>query len=255
MKNIHPVALCGLLLNAAFIYLLSELVPYMDASMLSEQEQQMVALVPDMIPNLLLYLGIQAVGLALIEKKIRFGYLVALVGTMFMLPVSLVFGVGCLFGFYNQKNTGLPALNVPLLLAERKFPSSLTMPLAISGGALAVCGYLLFTGSNNPVGVGLLFFGIMNCALAYRAYITPPLVLFDTFMSITPNFMARPVMLSYSAITKAELKPKKIMQLTVTIDGQEKLIAWPLSLLMTTDQKTALAALAKIFRANQVELK
>ncbi|MDR2162097.1 MAG: hypothetical protein LBO77_08190 [Desulfovibrio sp.] len=260
MRPLHNAALAGFALNCAAVLLLFFGMNAMDFSMHPEEVQEVIAYYASSPAFYSLYglcLSLQAAGLWLLHRKLlRSGLILALAAGVIMIPLSLPYILGCLGSAYSGRFASLPPAPRTIEGACRMFrpafpkaiwalfavSAALSLPL-LSAGGFSFLSRLLFSASCV-----LLHLAIRKSSLS-------PLLLYDSFFTVFPHFLATRVAVPFDQVRSATLEDNGDLSLKIrTNSGEEVTLSWPLAGVSPKDRDDALRSLGSALQAHGAAL-
>lgn len=254
MKILHPAAIGGLLLNALIVFLVIMGANSVDPADLGMDSQMFADLMGALRPILILLLLTQGTALLLLTRGMLLGLIMGCVAGAFMLPIGLVFILGCVLSYYNVKYQDFATPKAGYQGARRVFRSGLAFPFWM---ASAGCGLLMLTTSYTGfanLSVSFCGFALGLAYLAFRVSALAPLALFQDYFTITPSPVARRIALPYEHMLRATLYDNGGIQFDVQTPRGERSLVWSLNLVRKEERRDALEALGKTLAEHNVPL-
>lgn len=265
MRNIHPAALIGLLLNFILAYLLFAALLGLDVSGLEPADQELFEAlslaVAEVRPIFYALLAAQAVALGLIGAGIGTGLGLAMAAGFFMLPGSLIYLLGCALSYYNVKYAAFRKAPLNYAGAHFLFPGAnmiktriLTMALLLSAGLCLLTGYA--TGYNTYdmmfIMLGLALAGAYCMARARRQ---AALGLYDQHLTLCPALFASPILLPYKDIAGAQLRDDGGIVFDLKGGNGPGRLVWQSTAVLPAQRRQALEELGAALTASGVALR
>ncbi len=254
MPRSHPAAWGGLVINALLVFFLYFVSSSLDPANLPEDQQFVADLILKSLPVLFTILLVQLAGLYLVAtgKKVGLG-LVAL-GTFFMLPISLIYGIGCLYTYFGKASEELPRAKPITSQPEHTFPSIYPFWFFLGGCSFAMAAWISFETAQSDTGIIAMSFSFTSMLLGARAKDTPALALHPQGLAIAPNLFGPQLFLSYENLQSARLHQDKRIEFSLNIGATRHTVNWNMKQIRPGDQKAALEELARKLRAHNVAL-
>lgn len=255
---LHPAAWIGFLLNCLVAFFFMSAIAAIDPSLFSEDEQLMLGVLLEQADSLrvifYVVLAMQAVALGMLATRVPFGLALACLGSVLMLPGSLLYLIGCLLSHYRNKYLDFTPAPSNYSGALFRFSSAFAPKMRITASvAIALSFLAVLTGWVNAAAV---CFGVSIAAFyfAIRTRRMPPLTLFDKHLTLTPGLFASSLLIPYSSIRVATLMPNESIVFTVESEARERPLTWSLLSVAAPERREALEALGKILSENGVTL-
>lgn len=260
MRNIHPAAVAGLLLNFVLAWMLFTTLGSFDLSLLEPQDRELMASLLDAVyairPIYYGLLAVQALALGLIAMRIRLGLPLAVIAAFFMLPGSLVYLVGCTLSHYRGKYADFAvapasvydgALFVYRSAWAKKLRIATGVSIVLSVGCLLL-GYLDFS---------LILFGVALAGFycSVRAGKNHALALRDSALVLTPELFAPRLVIPYVQIEQATLLDTERIILDVETPAGPRRFPWLLRSLEPGERLAAIEELGAALAAHGVALR
>lgn len=178
----------------------------------------------------------QLVSVSVLFKTSKLGLALAVLGSLIMLPFSMVFFIGYLFSYENIRNNGLKAYKS----IDNKNPESElnfnTSKLAMQGLLFVIIG-LVFIG----VFVGWLFLclGLILILNSFRLKNTIMLGLLDNNIIVTPGMNAQTYLIPLSNVMVIK-EDKKIVKLHILSAGVNRECSFRKSLIKNENNRSVL---------------
>lgn len=259
MRNVHPAAIIGVLINFALAQMLFATLAGFDLSMLRPEDQEaMNAIIEALYAIRPVYYGLlvlQAVALAMIVLRVRFGLALASLAAFFMLPGSLIYIIGCALTFHRL-HYGFFAFapNNPYRDAIFVYPSAWASKARIATGVSILLSLVaLLLGYYD---IAVILFGISIAAFycALRAARHHALALLSEGFVLVPALFAPRLAIAYRSVQEATLHNDSILFDIETPNGPARL-AWSLRNLEPRDRGTAIEELGAALAARHVSLR
>ena len=254
MRHIHPAAWAGLLLNCMLTLVLFSGLNELSSSDMPRMEEPILKALEGLRPIMALLLGLQAVSLGLIASKFKAGIVLAVVGSFFMLPASLIYLIGCLLSHYRSKYAAFQSTTT-LSKTGASFPSASAARLPyLTAGGFALCAFC-FTAGLTDLGIIFLGLGLTGIYLSMRARKFHALSLQQSCFIVTPGLMADPLSIPYSSVRDATLSEDESIRFTIDIQkGQPVVLSWSLRRVEKNSRRAALENLGAALAAHYVPL-
>lgn len=259
MRNVHPAALAGVLLNFALAWMLFAALANFDMSLLRPEDQETMQAVIEAVqaikPVYYGLLALQVIALAFIVLRVRFGVGLAAVAAFFMLPGSLIYIIGCALTYYRVRYDGFgTAGKDPYSGALFVYPSAWAPKARVGTGTamLASLGALLL-GYHD---IALILFGVSLAGFycAIRAGRHHALALLRDAFVIVPELFAPRLAVAYRDVREATLLDDKIIFDLETPGGARQLF-WGLRSLDARERNEAVEELGAALAAHHVSLR
>jgi len=259
MRNIHPAAVAGLLLNFALVWMSMTALSGLDLSLLEPQDREFVAAIIDathaLRPIYYALLFTQALALGLIAMRIKAGIILAAFAAFLMLPHSLVYFMGCVLSHYRNKYADFTV--VPAGAYDGAFfvfRSAWAKKMRIATGvSMALSVVSVFLGRFD---FSLILFGLalggFYCTI--RAGKNHALALRDTAMVLTPELFAPRLLIPYTQVRQATLLGTERIIMEVETPSGLKRFAWLLRSLEPAERLAAIEELGAALAAHNVPL-
>lgn len=267
IRTVHPIAWFGLALNCLLAFWMYSRLGSMDISLMSGQEKEhWEAIIQFMLEGIrplhIMLLLTQAAALALMLLKVSIALFVACVASLFTMPGSLVYLLGCLLTHYRVKNAGFmvaPPDSGGSGDAEGAavFPSfAVKKMLAFAGLAGALCLVCLAAG-NATLALTFLALAVIGGYLAFRAGRRPALSLHASGLALSPGVLSERLALPYADMNQVTLflQPKERLQFDIATPAGPKTFEWPLRTIEPGRRREALDVLADSLRSQGVALR
>ncbi len=260
MRNVHPAALAGVLLNFALAWMLFAALANFDMSLLRPEDQETMRAVIEAVqavkPVYYGLLALQLIALAFIVLRVRFGLGLAAVAAFFMLPGSLIYIIGCALTYYRVRYDGFsaPDKKDPYGGALFVYPSAWAPKARIATGVamLSSLGALLL-GYHD---IALVLFGVSLAGFycAFRAGRHHALALLRDAFVIVPDLFAPRLAVAYRDVREATLLDDKII-FDLETPGGARQLAWGLRSLDVRERNEAVEELGAALAAHHVSLR
>jgi hypothetical protein len=258
MRNIHPAAWAGLVLNAVLTWALFMMVSSLGnlpASELGGLNPELFVILESLRPVTLLLLGLQALAIGFISLRFRAGVTLAVIaGFCWGLPVSLLYIVGCFLSRSRVQYADFPSFVVHDKPRE-VFPSAAASRLPIVAfGGLALC--LLCFSVRQP-DLGLVFFGLSLTGVycAARAKKFHALCLHDGHFAVTPGLFADPLTIPYEDVRSAALHDDESIHFSIeSRPGRTLTLVWSLRGVEKKSRRAALESLGNTLASRRIPL-
>ena len=257
MRYIHPAAWAGLLLNALVIFgayaSLDSLSPSEVPGLDPQYFEAMQLALQVARPVLLLLLLIQALALGLIASRFTAGLVLAVFGSFFIMPVGLVYLIGCIYSHYRWKFADF-AVSTGYGGAMSVFRSSsaATMPyLAVGGLALAVLCFAFRLVNPGGMFLGLGAVGLHFTSRAKKLY---PLSIHQDYFTLMPGLFIGPLVIPYSSVRSATLYDDESIRFEVETNGGTAMLSWSLLRVEVRQRRAALEGLGTALAEHHVPL-
>ena len=258
MRGIRSQAWVGLLLDAAMVLLMFIGVTYGDFSTQPEPVRQIMEELAESSSFYVTYtvlIGLEALALPLIALRHPSGLVMAVISGVFLLPVSLLYLIGCFSSYFTNSYAALSPAPEKEAGPGRAFKTA-PRPLLWSFCGLGSILTLLFLsgGGVNPAFILLLSFTIVCGYLTRRISLTPPLALYDAFFVIRPHILAQTVAIPYRQVRSATLLGDETLRLEVQTAQGTLTLHWRLNDVDPQDRRRALEAFGKSLMDHGVPL-
>lgn len=259
MRNVHPAALVGVLLNFVLAWMLFAALANFDMSLLSPEDQETMQAIIDAVyaikPVYYALLALQVLALAFIALRVRFGLGLAAIAAFFMLPGSLIYIIGCALTYYRVRYDAFAtASKNPYGDALFVYPSSWA-PKARIGTGIAMLASLggLLLGYHD---IALILFGVSLAGFycAIRAGRHHALALLRDAFVIVPELFAPRLSVPYRDVREATLSGDTIV-FDLETPGGARQLAWNLRGLETRERYAAVEELGTALAAHHVSLR
>jgi hypothetical protein len=261
MRNIHPAAWGGLLLNLAMGWLVFAVVNAMDLSSLAESDrataENFVQAVTAVRPLFFGLLIIQALALALIASGRGYGLIPAALASFFMLPGSLPYLIGCALSHGRTTYAGYkpaPARAIrtrPLFVFRSAYLTTARVLTALFALAAFACYALLHSPDFMLAGAGLAAAGVY-CML--RAGNQPALSLHEEYFIFSPAFFAPLLAAAYEDVEEARLEDTNAITFRLRTEAGTRELRWNLRNLQKRDKAEAVTELGAALETRHVPL-
>lgn len=259
MRTIHPAAIIGVLINFALALMLFAALGNFDLSLLRPEDQEaMLAIIEAVYAIRPVYYGLlalQAIALAMIVLRIRFGFALAALTAFFMLPGSLVYIIGCALTFHRINYDGF-AIAPPKAYGDALFvyPSAWASKARLGAGVSLLASLCALLAGYHDIAV--ILFGISLAAFycALRAARHHALALLRESFVIAPALFAPRLEVAYRNVREAVLLDDKIFFDVETPKGLARL-NWSLRNLEPRERDTAIEELGAALVAHHVPLR
>lgn len=254
MRNLHPAAWAGLLLNVVLTFILFSGVNRLMEVDMPAMDPTLLKALEILRPIMILLLGLQAVALGLITSRSKAGIVLAVIASFFMMPSGLVYLIGCVLSHYRWRYADFASTTVYSRI-ETPFPSAATATLPyIAAGGVALCA-LCFTAGLVDMGVIFLGLGLTGVYLSLRARKFYALTLHQDHFTVTPGLFVDPLVIPYSSVREATLYDDESIRFTVAAkEGQPVVLAWSLLRVEKKNRRAALESLGAALAAHHVPL-
>jgi hypothetical protein len=262
MRNIHPAAWGGLLLNLAMGWLVFAGINALDLSALSASDRataesfvQAILAVRPLFFGLLL---LQALALALIASGRGYGLIPAALASFFMLPGSLPYLIGCALSHgrttYAGYRTAPPAADRlrPFFVFRSAWLTTARVSTALFALAAFACYALLHSPDFMLVGAGLAAAGLY-CMV--RAGKHPALSLHEEYFTFSPAFFAPLLSAAYTDVEEARLEDANAITFLLRTETGTRALRWNLRNLDRRDKKEAVTELGAALEMHRVPLR
>ena len=199
-------------------------------------------------------LAVQAVALGLLASRMPFGLAVACLGALLMLPGSLFYLIGCLLTHYRNKFLDFAPAPPVYTEALQLFPSAFAPKMRIVSSVSVALSFLaIYTGWMNAAAI---FFGVSLAGLyfAIRTRKIPPLAIFDQYFTLTPGLFSSSILIPYTSVRLATLRPDESILFQVQMDKGIFLLSWSLNNVAVSERRKALEALGNALSGHGVTL-
>lgn len=258
MRFIHPAALVGLFLNLALGLMFFSVMASVDLSALSDQDQDTLEAVLEVLETVKTFyfvlLGLQALALGLIASRIRFGIHLALVAAFFMLPGSLVYGIGAMFSQDRVKYADVAIAPAKYTGAHYIFRAYATKKMYLfTGISTAFFLFMVMAGWGD---VSLIFFGFALAGLyfAVRSAKHHALTLHDDYFTLSPGIFSRRLLVPYSSVGLATLFDDETIRFSFPLGSCPAILMWSLRTVDPKERRFALEELGAALAAHGVQL-
>ncbi|MDR1686655.1 MAG: hypothetical protein LBR82_09545 [Desulfovibrio sp.] len=261
MRNIHPAAWGGLLLNLAMGWLVFAGINALDLSTLSASDRataenfiQAVLAVRPLFFGLLI---LQALALALIASGRGYGLIPAALASFFMLPGSLPYLIGCALSHGRTTFAGYrtapprAARTRPFFAFRSAYLTTARALTALFALAAFACYALLRSPDFMLVGAGLTAAGVY-CML--RAGKQPALSLHEEYFIFSPAFFAPLLAAAYDDVEEARLEDTNAITFLLRTEAGTRALRWNLRNLDRRDKKEAVTELGAALEMHRVPL-
>jgi hypothetical protein len=262
MRNIHPAAWGGLLLNLAMGWLVFAGINALDLSTLSASDRataenfiQAVLAVRPLFFGLLL---LQVVALALVASGRGYGLIPAALASFLMLPGSLPYLVGCALTHGRTTYAGYRTAPPPAARTRAffVFRSACLAPARMLTVLFALSAFACYTLLNSQdfmlVGAGLAATGVY-CML--RAGKHPALSLHEDYFIFSPAFFAPLLSATYDDVEEACLEDTNAITFLLRTEAGTRALRWNLRNLDRRDKKEAVTELGAALEMHHVPLR
>ena len=253
MRYIHPAAWAGLLLNALLIFGAYASLNSLSPSEVPGLDPKYFEALQVLRPILLLLLLSQALALGLIASRFTAGLVLAVVSSFFMMPVGLVYLIGCIYSHYRWKFANFAiATGYGGAISVFRSASAARMPyFALGGFVLGVAGFAS----------GLVDFGVMFCCLgAVGLHFTSrvkklhPLSIHQEYFTLMPGIFIGPLVVPYSSVRAATLYDDESIRFDIGTNGGKTLLSWSLLRVEAQQRRAALESLGAALAERNIPL-
>ena len=258
VRSLHPAAWIGFLLNCFFMYVLFNSLAAIDLSALPDEKRELMSMLSDTLYGFrFFYYGVlaaQAVALVLLAGRMPFGLGLAVGASIFMLPGSLVYLIGCALTHAQNRYPGFERTTPDYSRARFVFHSSAAFRMrTLAAASLGISLLFLFAGWLN---LGVIAFGFSLAALytALRARRFHALALFSDHFSLTPGVFGAPLRIPYESVQLATLHDDESIHFSVRTPQGTSLLVWSLRTVVENERRSALEELGAALNAHNVPM-
>ena len=258
MRGIRPQAWIGLFFNILMVLLMFIGITYGDFSTQPEPTRRLMeelAQSNSFYATYTVLIILEALALPLIALRHPAGLLLAVISSVFLLPVSLVYLLGCYSSYFTNGYAALSPAPRSEAGSGRTFktaPRPLLRMLCALGGIVTL--FSLSSGGVNPAFVLLLSFTLVCGYFIRRVNLAPPLALYDTYFVIRPHILAQTVAIPYDHVRSATLLADDSILLDVRTAKGTQPVCWRLITVDPQERREALEEFGKRLMAHGVSL-
>ncbi|MDR3177202.1 MAG: hypothetical protein LBU06_11820 [Desulfovibrio sp.] len=209
MRNIHPAAWVGLVLNFLMGWLLFAAISLIDLNAFPSPEREALEIfISGVMAARPIFMGLlagQAVALGLIAAGSRFGLPLSVLVGLLTLPGGVVYMLGCALSTGRVRYADFTPAPSGVQGAFYIFPASAVKKTRVWTAAFLIGMLAAFLFDAYDA-------GIVFCSLAsgaawcmWRAAKIPVLALYERHFTLAPDFFARPLLISYDSVDEARL--------------------------------------------------
>lgn len=258
MRGIRPQVWIGLLVNIFMVLLMFLGITYGDFSTQPEPTRQLMeelARSNSFYATYTVLLVLEALALPLVAMRHPAGLLLAVISSVFLLPVSLMYLLGCYSSYFTNGYAALspaPKNETGYGRTFKTAPRPMLWAFCGLGGMLTL--FFFSSGGVNPAFVLLLSFTLVCCYFVRRVNLAPPLALYDTYFVIRPHILAQTVAISYEQVRSATLLADDSILLKVQTAKGTLPVLWRLNYVDPQERRDALEEFGKRLMAHGVSL-
>lgn len=254
MPRSHPAAWGGLVINAILVFFLYMVSASLDPANLPEDQKFVAELIQKSLPVLVTVLVVQLAGLYLVATGKKAGLGLVALGTFFMLPISLIYGIGCLYTYFGKTSEAIPRTKTLPNQPEYTFASVYPFWFFLGGCSFALAAWLSFETGQSDTGIIAMSFSFTSMFFGARAKDTPALALYAQGISVAPNLFGPQLFLPFENLQSARLHQDKRIEFSLYLNAARHTVTWNMKQVRPGDQKAALEELARKLRAHNVAL-
>lgn len=258
MRNIHPAAWIGLLLNIFFAYLLYSALGKVDLAPLTESDRAIIQAVLEGLeavkPYHLAMLAGQALALGLMVSRLPFGLGLAIFTSLLTMPGSIVYCVGSLLTFYRVRYSAFEQIAPDAKNAREVFKSTSIKRMNVFSlvclGAFFLCALM----GEMDLSASFAIAGLAGLVFLSRAKKHPALCLFNEYCVVTPGLFSSGILLPYERIHSATLLETEVIHFTVETPEGPRTLVWALQTVEPNERRAAVEALGAALASHNVQL-
>lgn len=239
MKGISKLAWAGLALNIGYLGAVVYLTTQIEDDELNIFARNAIAFLQYFTIPFLVSLLLQIISLPILFKSPKWGLALAIIGSLIILPLSMIFLAGYLFSYEKHRNRGLEVFSPN----EKNTPSRAlifkTSMFYVQGGITLAIG-LFILADGVSVGGLLVCTGIIFISNAMRLKQRVMIGVLDDKLILTPALYAETCLIPLTDVTLIK-ENKNVFKLHIQSAGVDRKCSLSKKMIYGEDSQTVLA--------------
>lgn len=258
MRNVHPAAWIGLLLNILFAYLLYSSLGAIDLAIFAEQDRATVesflGALEALRPYHLGILALQALALGLMISGLPFGLGLAMFASILTMPGSIVYCIGSLLTHYRVKYAGFEQIVPDASDARIVFKSYAIKRMRLFTMICSTAFFIFAVLGKLDLAATFMFASLAGIVFISRAKKYPALIISSDHCTVTPGLFASGILLPYVQMHSALLNEDETIHFTMQTPQGTATLVWPLNIVEPKERRAAVEELGAALASHGVHL-